>query len=113
MAQRPEPVGGFAGCAIAHAGFPQMPVGRSETPLDLTGRQRCKRIEETGPDLAGCAVLRDIFIGHSGQAHIVAHPLRHAPAAGTGLVSLTASLAISLVGVFRHPDSPPQAISSM
>src|SRR6202140_2449868 len=103
MAERPEPVGGLAGGAITHAGFPQMPVGRSETPLDLTGRQRGKRIEETGPDRARRAILRDIFIGNSGQGHIVAHPLRHAPAAWTGLVSLTVFLAAPLAGVFRHP----------
>src|SRR5206468_6347142 len=32
MAQRPKPVGGFAGCAVGYSSFPQVPVGGSETP---------------------------------------------------------------------------------
>ena len=42
MAQRPQPVGGLAGRAIGDAGFPQMPVGGAETPLDI-GRRQCRR----------------------------------------------------------------------
>ena len=90
MAQRPEPVGGFAGGAIGHAGFPQMPVGGAETPLDFRRRQRGEGIEETGPDRTRRAVGRDKFIGNSRQANIVARPLRHAPIGRDGPCSLTA-----------------------
>ena len=58
MAERPQPVGGFAGRAIGDAGFAQMPVGGGETPLDI-GRRKCgKGVEEPAPDRAGRAVLR-------------------------------------------------------
>ena len=90
MAQRPQPVGGFAGRAIGHAGFAQMPVGGAETALDIGRRQLGKGIEKPGPDLARRAVLADIFVGNSRQAGIVAGPLRHAPMARAGLASLTA-----------------------
>ena len=85
MAQRPKPVGGLAGRAVGHAGFPQMPVGGAETPLDLAGLKRCEGIEEPGPDRPRRPVLGDIFIGNSRQAGIVAHPLRHAPVGRAGL----------------------------
>ena len=87
MAQRPDPVGGFAGRAIGHAGFAQMPVGGAETPLDIGRRQLGEGVEKPGPDLARRAVLGDVFIGNSGQAGIAARPLRHPPIARTGLAS--------------------------
>src|ERR1700691_1632571 len=76
-----------------------MPVGGADTPLDLGRRQGGEGFEKTAPDRTRRAVLRDIFVGNSGQRHIVAHPLRHAAAAGTGFVSLSDSL----VG---HPRLP-------
>ena len=36
MTERPDPVGGFAGRAIADPGLPQVAVGRSEAPFDFT-----------------------------------------------------------------------------
>ena len=78
MAERPQPVGGFAGRAVGDAGLPQMPVGGGETPLDFSRRQRGEGIEETGPYRTWRAVGRDIFIGDFRQANIIAHPLRHA-----------------------------------
>src|SRR3979409_397205 len=114
MAQRPKPVGGFAGCAVGYSGFPQMPVSRSETPLDVAGRQRGEGFEEPGPDLARRPVLCDVLIGDARQANIIARPLRHAPIGRTGLASLTACPtacpAAFLAVVSRHPDSPAQPI---
>src|SRR6266403_3523027 len=90
MAQRPKPVGGFARCAVGYAGFPQVAVGGSETPLDFRRRQRGEGIEETGPDSTLRAVGRDELIGDSRQPNIVAHPLRHPPIGWAGPGSLTA-----------------------
>ena len=42
MAERPQPVGGLAGRAIGDAGLAQMPVGGSETPLDIGRRNAAK-----------------------------------------------------------------------
>src|SRR5258708_8222820 len=91
MAERPQLVGGFAGRAIGAPGFAQMPVGGTKAPLDVGGCQRRERFEKPGPDLARRAVLRDVFVGNSGQADIVAGPLRHAAMSRTGLASLTSS----------------------
>ncbi len=110
MAQRPKPVGGFAGGAVGYSGFPQVAVGSAETPLDFRRRQRGEGIEETGPDRTLCAVGRYELIGDSRQPNIVAHPLRHAPIGWAGLGSLTAYPTASLAGVPRHPDSPAQPI---
>src|ERR1700676_4613362 len=107
MAQRPHPLGVFAGRAIGYACFAQMPVGGAETLVDVAGRQGCKGLEEPGPDRARRAALGDEFFGKSGQANIVAGPLRHAPIARTGFCALTASVTASLAGVSRHPCSPP------
>src|ERR1019366_2355664 len=106
MAQRPRPVGGLAGRAIGHSGFPQMPVGGAETPLDFTRRQRREGIEEPGPDRARRTVWREVLVGNSPQANIIARPLRHAPIARTGLACLTACPTAFLAVVSRHPDSP-------
>src|SRR5882724_13621171 len=110
MTQRPKPLGGFPGRAMGHPGFPQMPVSRSETALDVAWGQLREGIEEPGPDRARRPVLRHVFIGNSRQAGIAARPLRHPPIARTGLTCLaasaTASLTASLAGVSRHPDSP-------
>src|SRR5471030_2267317 len=74
-----------------------MPVGGGEPPLDIAGRQACEGVEETRPDLARRAVLRDVFVGDSGKADIVAGPLRDAALSRTDLASLTAS------GLPHHP----------
>src|ERR1700737_1423647 len=87
-----------------------MPVGGSETLLDVAGRQRGEGFEETRPDRARRPILRDVFIGNSRQADIVARPLRHPPIGRTGLVSLTACPAAFLAVVSWHPDSPAQYI---
>src|ERR1700686_2659356 len=104
MAQRPKPVRGFAGRAVGHAGFPQMPVGGAETPLDFARAQGCEGIEKPVPDRPRLAVLRDIFIGNSRQAGVVARPLRHAPVGRTDLASLAACPATLLAVVSRHPN---------
>src|SRR5258708_30057868 len=91
MAERPQLVGGFAGRTIGNAGFAQMPVGGAEAPLDVGGGQRRECLEKPGPDLARRAVLRDVFVGNSGQSDIVAGPLRHAAMSRTDLACLTAS----------------------
>ena len=106
MAQRPKPVGGFAGRAVGHAGFPQMPVGGAETPVDFGRAQRREGVEEPVPDRPRRPVLRDIFIGNSRQAGIVAHPLRHPPVGRTDPVALTACPAAFLAVLSRHPNSP-------
>ena len=106
MAQRPEPVGGFPGRAIGHAGFPQMAVGGTETTLDFGWCQRGEGIEEPGPDRAGRAILSDIFIGNAGQADVVARPLPCAPVGGRGLAPLAASMA----SLYCHPDSPASGL---
>src|ERR1700716_3123100 len=90
-----------------------MPVGRSETPLDLTWRPRGEGIEEPGPDRARRAVRRDELIGDSRQANIVAGPLRHAPIAWTGFASLIACPTAFLAVVSRPPDSPAPSLFSM
>ena len=48
MAQRPKPVGGLSRGAIGHAGFPQMPVGGAETPLDIGSGSGSRRHRRTG-----------------------------------------------------------------
>ncbi len=101
MTQRPQPVGGLAGRTIGDAGFAQMPVGGSKSPLDIGRRQPCEGIEEPGPGRTRGAVLADIFIGNSGQPRIVARPLRHPALARTGLVFLTIALS-------RHSNSREQ-----
>src|ERR1700709_250823 len=68
-----------------------MPVGGAEAPLDIGGRKCCERLEKPGPYLARRAVLRDVFVRNSGQANIVAGPLRHAAMSRTGPASLTSS----------------------
>src|SRR3982074_3709100 len=104
MAQWPKPVGGFAGRAMGHPGFPQMPV-------DVCRRQLGEGIEEPGPDRARRPVLCDVLIGNTRQAGIAARPLRHAAISRAGFaalsVSLTASLTASLAGVSRHPTLLP------
>src|SRR5450755_4028849 len=83
-----------------------MPVGRSETPLDIGGRQACEGVEEPGPDRARGAVLVDIFIGNSRQPGVVARPLRHPSIGGAD----PGSLAVCPTAFFvsRHADSPAQ-----
>src|ERR1019366_1136929 len=112
MAQRPQPVGVFAGRAIGDAGFTQMPVGGAETALDFSWRQACEGIEKPRPDRARRAILRDVFIGNSGQADVIARPLRHAPVGRAALGSLTARPAF-LAFVSRHADSPARRLFSM
>src|SRR6185503_6582262 len=97
MAERPQPVGGLAGCAIGDAGLAQMPVRGGKAALDI-GRRKCgEGIEETAPRRAGGAILTDIFVGNAGQPRIVARPLRDPALARTGLdfliTALTAALA--------------------
>src|SRR5664279_1267927 len=112
MAQRPQPVGVFAGRAVGDAGLAKMPVGGAESALDFPRCQACEGIEKTGPDRARGAVLGDIFIGNSRQPDIIARPLRHAPVGRTGLGCLTARPAFLAV-VSRHPDSPARSPFSM
>src|SRR5439155_22837731 len=111
MTQRPKPLGCFAGRAIGHSGFAKMAVGRSETPLDVCRRQRGERINETRPHRACRPVLRDELVGDARQPNIVPPPLRSSPIARTGLGSLAAGPAASLVS--RHATLPPKALSSM
>ena len=96
MAERPHPVGGLAGSAIGDAGFAQVAIGGGEPALDIGGRKGGKGVEKPGPGRPGRTVLRDIFVGNSGQPRVVTGPLRHPALARTGLAFLTA-------GLPRHP----------
>ena len=82
MAERPDPVGAFAGRAVGDAGLAQMAVCHGKATLDLVWRKRAERIEETAPDRARGAVRAEKLVGNAGQAAIVADPLGDAALAG-------------------------------
>ncbi len=110
MAQRPQPVGGFAGRAIGHAGFPQMPVGGAETPLDIGRASGLRRHRRTGSrPRAARRPARYIHREFPAGGHSRAST---APRAGWpgGPCFPDCLSGCFLAGLSRHPDSPASSL---